>query len=185
MYHGVIITDSFMYAIKRFLAFIILAITLGISSANAATSKMIGDWKVVKSSFEEQSYCFAYTTPFRTKGLIEERNDPYLILVNKGKNAVTLGVAPGFLINGDQGVTVGLNNKEYLLNVKLDENAWTYSENQDASIINDMIIDAEILQTRSYTSDVKPAVDYYSLKGIQTVLKFLSSNCQEIQTASK
>ncbi len=183
--HGVIITDSFMYAIKRFLVSVILLTMLGINPAIATTSKMAGDWKIIKGSFDNESYCFAYTTPFRTKGLVEERNDPYIILVNKGKNAVSFGVSPGFIVNNEQGVTIGLNNKEHLLNVKLDEYAWTYSENGDVEIINDMIEDSYVLQTRAYNPDVKPAVDYYSLKGIQTVLQYLSSNCQEIQTASK
>jgi hypothetical protein len=175
-----------MYAIKRFFISLFIIASFGAHPAVADSSKRIGDWKVIKGKFEGNEFCYAYTTPFRTKAYDgENRNTPYLLIANKGKNQLSFGLNSGFIIQADQGVTFGVNGKERLLDIKLNENAWTYSEIQDTEIINDMIEDGISIQVRSYDMKDDTAVDYYSLNGIKHVLKHLDTNCQEIQISSK
>ena len=174
-----------MSAIKRLVIFASILSILGISDAFAGT-KQTGDWKIVTGKHDGENFCYAYTTPYRTKaydGL--NRSKPYIVFANKGKNSVSLGVDTGFVIDANQGVTLSVNGEIHLLDVKLNKNAWTYTATQDVSIIDDLIQSDGNVEVRSYDLDGKTAVDYYSLKGILHVLRDLKTNCQGIQTVSK
>ncbi len=173
-----------MNAIKRLVILTLMFSLYGIDDAKAS-SKVFGDWKLVTNKFEGSNYCYAYTSPYRTKAFDEQRESPYLILATKEKNAVSIGVNSGFVIDANQGITLRVNKEDHLLDAKLNKNAWTYSSIQDIAIINDMIADANSIEVRSYNMEGKTAVDYYSLKGILHVMKHLQTNCQGIQTASK
>ncbi len=172
-----------MSAIKRLVILTLMFSLYGLEAA--AASKTVGDWKIVTNKFEGSSYCYAYTTPYRTKSFDEQRENPYLILVTKEKSAVSIGLNSGFVIDAKQGITLSVNKEEHLLDAKLNKNAWTYSSTQDVAIINDMLADAISVEVRSYNMEGKTAVDYYSLKGILHTVNYLQTNCQGIQTASK
>ncbi len=174
-----------MSAIKRLVIFASILSIFGISDA-VAGNKQVGDWKIVAGKLEGKNFCYAYTTPYRTKAYDgQNRTRPYIILANKGKNSVSLGVDSGFVIDAKQGVTLSANGEIHLLDVKLNKNAWTYTATQDVSIINDLVQSDGNVEIRSYDMDGKAAVDYYSLKGILHVLGDLKTNCQVTQTVSK
>lgn len=182
-----------MYAIKRFLIslFVFSVFTIYGNSAFAEedfnnTTKQFGDWMVVKSGAGVNEFCFAYTSPFRTKGFTGEyRKPPYMILSNKGRGEVSLGVNSGFIIDAQKGFTITVNERAHLLDVKLNENAWTYSSFQDTAILDDMIEDARFVEARSYDNKDHIAVDYYSLNGFIYAFKHLSTNCVGIQKSSE
>jgi hypothetical protein len=173
---------------------LIVCTICGINSTQAADSdytndnvtKMAGDWKVIKGEKEGINFCYAYTVPFRTKAFDGDfRNHPYIILETKGASEVSLGVNSGFVIDGGKGYTIKVNDTVHLMNIKLSQNAWTYSAPQDTRILNDMIEDGHFVEVSSYDNKDHIAVDYYSLKGFTQALKHLYTNCEGIQKPSQ
>lgn len=137
----------------------------------------LGDWEVFAPVFSGKKYCYAYTTPFRTKAFDANRQNPYMIITYKGPEMYSIGLNSGYLLSSYKGFTVTTNDHTYLLDIKLITNAWTYTSNQDVAIINDLLIDNEFAEVRSYDTSDKTAVDYYSTEGLLTVIQYFEKNC--------
>ncbi|MFI4983823.1 MAG: hypothetical protein ACHP6I_01345 [Rickettsiales bacterium] len=136
-----------------------------------------GDWKVLVPVFSSSKSCYAYTTPFRTKALEGSRDNPYMIITYRGPHMYSLGINAGFPLSGFKGFTLFANNRTHLLDVKIVTNAWTYSSAQDVAIIDDLIRERDFAEVRSYDQKDKTALDYYSVRGLTTVLQYFDKNC--------
>ena len=164
-----------MRAIKR-LIFLAFFTTLCALKANAGYEEQIlGDWKFVKfTQNDAHNYCYIYTEPKRTKATAIDGEGRYIMIVNNDGYA-TVGVSSNFDLDNSKGFIVTANNRSHLLNVTSLDQAQTYSANQDVALIDDLLKDEDFFQIRSYSSDDKTALDYYSLNGFTKALKKLSS----------
>jgi hypothetical protein len=143
-----------------------------------AEEKKFDDWTAVSSIKDGNNYCYAYVTPYRTKVFTGVRDQPYLLIVNKGYKEFSIGVSPGFYLSKTKGFVIKTDSRAYLMDVRVYENAITFSSAEDVSIINGMIKDGRYVEVRSYSGDdndkVDLAADYYSLKGFTRAMQFLS-----------
>jgi hypothetical protein len=169
------ITVLLMHATKTSLSAFLLTI-ITISSANASNEvEHFNGWTAVKDVQSAVPYCYAYTTPYRTKVYDDIRDNPYLLVTRKGKDEYSIGVSSGFLLSKDKGFTLKTNSRTHLMNIKSGQNAITFSSIQDMAILDDMIYDNRLVEVRSYTLiNSKVAIDYYSLKGFIPAMRFLA-----------
>jgi len=176
-----------MYAIKRFIITMMFLCVTPFLSANAESGvgENIGDWRIISGQEKGKNYCYAYTTPFRTKAFDGDFRGPaYLILVSKSPKEISVGVNPGFIVDKHKGFTMKVNGRVHLLDLKLSQNSWTSSAFQDVAILDDMIEEDNFIEVRSYDMKDHVALDYYSLKGFPNVYNKLTTSCHQIQKAS-
>ena len=93
------------------------------------------------------------------------------------RNENTIGVKPGYNIAGEKGFTVTVNRRSHLLDIKLTENAWTFSDKQDVVMLNEMLDDGRSVKIRGYDHAGNVSIDYYSLRGLNYVLQYFNNNC--------
>ena len=156
----------------------LLLLTICLPAYAAEPVATFGDWKVFSLPSAGKKYCYAYTTPFRTKAFDAERQNPYMIVSYKGPKMYSIGINSGYLLNSYKGFTMATNNHTYLLDLKLLTNAWTYSSKQDVAIIDDLLSSNDYIEVRSYDSTDKTALDYYSTSGLLTVIQYFEKHCQ-------
>jgi len=166
---------------KRFvfiLSIFIFAMSLQASSAKEDKYVKYGDWNVFQSETDGDPHCVAYAKPYRSTGSIFERNSPFMVISNRGQSDNSIGVHPGYGIAGEKGFTITVNRKSYLLDIKLAANAWTFTDKEDVTLLNDMLEDGRYIQIRGYDKVGNVSVDYYSLRGLSYVLQHLNNNCE-------
>lgn len=143
----------------------------------AEPAATFGDWKVFTPVFAGKKACYAYSSPFRTEAFDTARQNPYMIITYSGSRMYSIGINSGFLLSNSKGFTLTANSHAHLLDVKLLTNAWTYSSEQDVSIINDLLEESDYAVVRSYDTVDKTALDYYSVYGLQTTLQYFEKHC--------
>jgi hypothetical protein len=163
---------------KRLLFTLLFLLSSLAIQANAAESiAKFSDWQIFKAEKDGTEICYAYTTPFRTKGYEGNRPSAYLLVEKMGPKSFTIGVGIGFNIDHSKDITITTNNTSRMLDDDLTNFGWTFSSNQDVHLINDMVVDGELLEVRSYGTDGQAALDYYSLIGFQKSLNYMNTNC--------
>lgn len=167
-----------MVAIKKILFLSMVGLILSAQSSYAHSSIVkIGDWNIMRETKNNKHSCVAYSTAFRTKGSTLDREKPYAVVENKGKKQYSVGISPGYTIDVQKGVTVKINNKSRLLDVKLAKTAWTFSEVQDSKLLNDMLKNQKFMTVRSYDQQDNVTLDYYSLRGLVNVINYFDARC--------
>lgn len=167
-----------MVAIKKILFLSMLGLILSTSSSYAHSNLVrIGDWNIIRETKNNKHSCIAYSTAFRTKGSTFDREKPYAVIENKGKKEYSVGINPGYTIDIQKGMTVKMNRKSRLLDVKLAKTAWTFSAAQDSFLLNDMLKNQKFMTVRSYDDKDNVTVDYYSLRGLVNVINYFDGHC--------
>lgn len=133
-----------------------------------------GDWNIMHNS---DNSCAAYTKPYRSTGSVFEKNEPFIVIKNVDKNENTIGVHPGYNIEGKKGFTITVNRRSHLMDIKLSENAWTFSDKQDDLLLNEMLQDGRNVMIRGYDKKGNVSIDYYSLRGLNYIINYFNDHC--------
>jgi hypothetical protein len=150
--------------------------------AEKKSLKQFGRWFVYKtSSHTTGQVCHAIARTVKTLVFEGVRDAPLLMLHQIHGNAFAVSVRPGFRLASHSDVALTIGRASYGLKVGTELYAWTYSAQQDRSLINAMLSSEGVVKTYSTSDTDQKAVDIYSLEGLFDALRYIMNECQTPQ----
>lgn len=161
-----------------------LVLSLLFSVEAGATIKLhnhhnFGDWRLYEGKEGNKKVCYAMVEPYRTRSFIGMREKPWVALTFFERNALTVSAHSGFNIDTKTELVLDIDNGSSIsMHVLPTGQVYSYSSAQDVQIINALMQGESYFTIRSYGINQQTALDYYSLKGLHEIIKYMNKHCE-------
>ena len=132
-----------------------------------------GIWKVIKSG----NSCFLMAQPSHSKGFTGFRDTPYFFIKKDKVNAFHLGVFSGFTLDDNKPVVVSTQNRSFILQSYRSSFASNNINFNQKSFIDALLEDSQFLVVTTPHINNSSVRDYYNIKNLSQILKFLQNPC--------
>ena len=157
---------------------LLLANTAQGASLPLKKTHVFDDWVLYESLKGNKKECHAMSLPYRTRAFYGVKSQSWVALNFVAYNTFTVSAHSGFDIDHNAGLLINVDTGAKISLETLDNGQiWTYSSVQDAQLINALMHGNAYFTTRSYTVTGQTALDYYSLKGFNNIIKHMNKNC--------
>jgi hypothetical protein len=165
--------------ITVFIALTMLNQSSALAVARLYNKHTFGDWKMYEGLEGNKKVCHAVIKPYRTRAFDGQRLTPWVAITFLGRNQLTVSGSSGFPIDKKKGWVVEINKGEAInLKVVDDSEVWTYSSAQDVQLINALFKGERYFTVRSWSKNKQVTLDYFALKGLSSVVKYMNKHCE-------
>ncbi|MBR6663997.1 MAG: hypothetical protein IKL33_04135 [Alphaproteobacteria bacterium] len=167
---------------KKFLFFILLALSLNISKSMASAPQVLGeygDWVAYYYRDNAGAVCYMASTPKKDEGKYTKRGDIYAVITHRPNensfNVVNFNA--GYNFKKDTKVEVKIGAKTFDKLFTSGDKAWTTNEKTDKEMVEAMKRGSRMVVHGTSSKGTKTK-DTYSLNGFSNAYRAISNKCK-------
>lgn len=151
---------------------------VGEAAVRLYNNHTFGDWRLYEGKDANTKVCYAVAEPYRTRAFHGIKSKSWVAITFLGRNQFTVSGHTGFDTDTSAPWILDIDgNDPIALHVLPSGEIWSYSSAQDVQIINAMMQGDAYFTVRGYSSSKQTILDYYSLKGLHKIIKYMNKNC--------